>query len=312
MYPLIGSGTFSASGSVGTGTVSGSGTGISALIGAVCTTNDTSIPLDSIMDENFMNELGRILKGAGGVSGGYTRDPAHRDILSGSGATGSLTSANDFFDQKGSCGGIFCIDVRFIGGSQATLGGGKNRSIEGIIDKHSAILEPIAAGNLACQKMTKNMGQSPNAYLKLVKVFSGLKVIYMTKPQETKQFRSEVTPQTEADDLLRFQQCAYASAGLSTNLLSANGPRVGAYSTNSAMNTENFTRREIVTSPQDPSQNALGASCFDLYMDQGRTTYYASFMNNITEIEGFTRSIADTITILVNNGTTMDSKPSGC
>ncbi len=42
---------------------------------------------------------------------------------SGSVSNTGKTSEGDFFHPSGSCGGIFCIDIRFVSGMQNLLGG---------------------------------------------------------------------------------------------------------------------------------------------------------------------------------------------
>ncbi len=283
----------------------------SEVIGELCTSNNTSIPIDSIMDERFMYELGNTLKWDRWIPVGerYGEDASIEVKWTGSNSSGSLTSASDFFHPKWSCGGIFCIDVRIIWGSANALGWGKTPSIQSILEKHQKILEIIEPTNLKCQKMTNNNGQSPS---KSPFTLGGLNVIIAKKWQPTKRFKSEVTPKTKSDELSKIAQCSYASVGLSTDLTQANGPSIAGYSLNTATTMGNIYRRSLTIKSQSIDQWALAANCFDLYMDQGRSTYYNSLMNDVTEIEVFTRSLAQTLTDIVNIGTGLDKKPVGC
>ena len=83
-----------------------------------------------------------------------------------------------------------------------------------------------------------------------------------------KKFGSERTAQTESEELLNIQRCAYASAGLSTNTSEANGPLIQGYSLNSATNMENIGKRTITTTPQNTDQYGIGKECVSLYMDE--------------------------------------------
>lgn len=282
-------------------------------LGNLCSTNDTSIPLDSLVDENFMNELDSTLSSDMSVPNDlrYGGDISKNFSSSSTNKT-TPTSAGDFFHPGGNCSGMFCIDVRFVSGNMNLLGGGKSTSIEGIIEKHTEILDPISKTQLACQTMRNQMGELSFDKLKLSEILSGLRVYYVTKPQKEKRLKSEATPQSEEEELLQIQRCAYATSGLPTNIEAANGPQVAGYSLNTTSNTENYDNRIITTTPQDTNQYGIGANCMELYMDEGRNTYANTFSTDISEIESFTRSMVQVITNIVNIGTQMDSKPTGC
>lgn len=240
-----------------------------AVLGNLCAKNDTNISLDSLVDENFMSELDNTLNtdsplpnniGYGGT--------LWQNSSSGSANKTTPTSAGDFFHPGGSCGGLFCIDTRFISGNMNLLGGGKNTSLEGIIDKHTKILDPISQTRLACETMRNQNAELSFDKIKFSEILSGLHVYYTTKPQKEKRLKSETTPQSEKEELLQMQRCAYAASGLPTNIDIANGPQVAGYSLNSATNTENYSNRVITTTPQDTNQYGIGANCMELYMDQ--------------------------------------------
>jgi hypothetical protein len=116
--------------------------------------------------------------------------------------------------------------------------------------------------------MTNQMGEAPFDKIKLKNVFSGLNVIYKTKTPKSKRLKSETTVKTEKEDLLKIQRCAYASAGLSTDVTRANDPLVAGYRLSTASNTETVPGQVIVTSPQNLDQYAVGAQCMELYMDE--------------------------------------------
>lgn len=286
---------------------------LGSIIGESCRENNIGIPLDSLVDRAFVDELTLIM-----------RRPQKDDFFQkaspiiwsseGSNTEKILTNVSDFYNAQPSCSGLFCIDMRFISAeNQNVLGSSRSLSLESIIDKHSAILEPIAATNLACQRMTMNMGESPLDKLRLMKSLKGWKIIYMTKPQAKKKFPSDVTQKSEDEEFKNIERCALASAALPTNPKEVNGPRVIGYSLNSAVTTENIiSTRTINTSPQNIDAYGLGASCVDLYMDEWRKAYYDSFMSDITQIEAFTRSMMQVMTNVVNIWTNMDSKPTWC
>ncbi len=158
--------------------------------------------------------------------------------------------------------------------------------------------------------MTNQMGELSFDKLKLPEVLSGLRVYWNTKPQREKRFKSETTPQSEAEELTKIQRCAYASAGISTDTSPlANGPEVTGYSINTATNTENTEQREITTTPRDSYQSEIGASCFDIYMDEGRKSYADTFSSDVTEIESFTRAIIQIVNDIINIGTELNKMP---
>lgn len=266
------------------------------------------------MDENFMSDLSNTLANDSPVP----NDLRYGGNMSQNSSSGSAnkttpTSAGDFFHPGGSCGGLFCIDTRFISGNMNLLGGGKSTSLEGIIDKHTKILYPISETRLACEVMRNQNAEMSFSSLNFEKTLAGLKeYVVWGKPQKQKRFKSEATPQSEKEELLQMQRCAYAAAGLLVNTEAANGPQVAGYSFNTATNTENVTNRIVTTTPQDANQYGIGANCMELYMDEGRNTYANTFSTDISEIESFTRAIVQVITNIVNIGTQMDKKPTGC
>ena len=286
--------------------------GLGSIIWEVCSKNTTGIPLGSLVDESFMSELSLIVRWPAS-SMRSAKNPPTPEASRSSQSAQVLPLANDFFSAKPSCSGLFCIDIRYIAsGNQNVLGGSKSISLESIIDKHSNILEPIAATNLACQRMTNNAWQNPMDRLKLTWILTWGKIIYQTKPQQVKRFGSERTAQTEAEELNNIQRCAYASAWLSTNTSEANGPLIQGYSLNSATNMENIGKRTITTPPQNTDQYGIGKESVSLYMDEWRKAYYDSFMSDVTQIEGFTRSIVQVMTNIVNINGKFDNLPTGC
>lgn len=289
-----GTGSDSTSGN-GTGTDDGGGSSLSDIIGESCTMNTTSIPLEAIMDEDFLAELDDTLTSGSTSGGGYTRDTDPRDDIGWSGSTGALTSASDFYHSEWSCGGVFCIDIRFVGSTQNALWWGKTTSIESIIDKHAAILEPIQ--ELSYHQMTNDMGESSR---KSAFSLAGLKVYYNTTPQKEKRLRKETTPQSEKEIMNNIERCANVSAWLRADPLLANTPTVLAIRQNSAATTENINQWSISTSPQWRDEKSL-LGCVDTYMDEWRDTYYGSLMADVREIEAFTRSLAEVIEWTVTN-----------
>lgn len=298
-----GTGTDDGGGS-GTGTDDGSGSSLSDIIGESCTVNNTSIPLEAIMDEDFLAELDDTLTSGGTSGGGYTRDTDPRDDeMAWSGSTGALTSASDFFHSEWSCGGIFCINIRFVGSTQNALWWGKTTSIESILDKHAAILEPIQ--ELSYHQMTNDMGESSR---KSAFSLAGLKVYYNTTPQKEKRLQKETTPQSEQEVMNNIERCANVSAWLRADPLLANTPTVLAYRQNSAATTENMNQWAISTSPEWRDEKAL-IGCVDTYMDEWRDAYYGSLLADVREIEAFTRSLTEVIEWTVTNLKNLNKLP---
>lgn len=314
LIPKTGSGTDDGGWS-GSGTDTGSGwsdggKSLEDLIGESCTTNNTSIPMEELMDEDFLAELDDALTDGSNWWDGYSRDISGDPVnWSGSDGSGNLTSSSDFYHSEWSCSGIFCIDVRIVPGKTNALGGGKTTSIESLIEKHNAILEPISGTDLSCRVMSNSMGENDR---KSAFTLAGLKVYYNTTPQKEKKFKKETTTETEAEALLKIEQCSNASVWLRADPLLANSPIVKSISINSATNTENIYNRFISTSPQWLEESSLWANCMELYMDEGRRVYYDSFMADVKEIEGFSRSITDILTSMINNLTNLDKLPVWC
>lgn len=311
-------------GDTGTGTDTGtggesdngtdSGTGIiSPIIGELCSINNTPIPLDQIMDEDFMNELSHIIGGGTDNDGGSDRsEESQRENTGGTNTGWALTSASDYYDSPGTCEGPFCVDVRMVSGNNNLLWGWKNNtSIEWLIEKHNTILEPIAAWNLACQKMTNDFWENATK-AKYTDSFAWLQVYYNTKPNLMKKYANETTGTSLDNELLAMQRCVYAKNGLPTDIISANGPRVSGFMQNSANNTTNIQWRILSTNPQNPDDSQLWASCYQYYTDESRKVYFSSFMGDVADFETFSRSILEVIRDIINIGTQMDKKPVWC
>jgi hypothetical protein len=130
-----------------------------------------------------------------------------------------------------------------VGGSENALGGGKNISIEGILDKHHKILEPISESALRDEKMTNNTFSLPFFNLKLPSTIAGLRVYLANSPQVTRRDKRDETPEKKKEDLEQVRRCAQASVGLPTDLKKANSLIGAGYMPTISATSETITNR---------------------------------------------------------------------
>lgn len=291
---------------------------LASIIGWSCGDTSALWPIDTLMDTGFATELQAALQA--GVweniriaSAGYTPSVGQARWLSGATASssGALTSGSDFFHTM-PCTSIFCIKTQMIPGSSNLLGGGKNISIEGILDKHAKILYPISESALWCQVMTNNAGSSPIKNLNLAKTIAWLKVYLGSKPQTTRRDKRETSPERDEEDLKDIQNCGYASAGLSTDTARANSIGWAGFKWTRWATTETASNVNSPLWPQEVAEMSRYTDCIDSHARTGRKTYYDSFSTDVTEIQAYTVGMLDEITSIMSNLTAMNSKPLEC
>lgn len=291
---------------------------LQALLGGTCSSTTPIGPVSDIVDDAFLADLAWVLASGGGggtVGGGYAAD-SWPILASASGSsTGntipSPTSAGDFF-HKMPCASIFCIDVKMVPGSTNALGGGKNVSIEGLLDKHIKIMQPISESALGCEVMTNNTASSPKKWLNLPSTLAGLKVFLDENPQKTRRDKKEVTPEKEAQELKDIQKCGNASAGLSTDEARARSIGGAGYNRTIGYTSENVQNAAVPLGPQEAAEIAKFTDCVNSYMQVGRKAYYDSFSTDLTEIQSYTANMLNQINNIVSNLTEMNSKKNTC
>ena len=271
------------------------------------TKNTSPIAVADILDENFQKELSQALgtsSSNGNISngGGYTK-PVGNDTNTQVSAI-PKTSKDDFFDTL-PCNDIFCVKVGIKGGSQNLLSGGKNYSIEGILDKHKNILYPIANSSLRSEKMTNNFWSLPFANMKLTDLIGGGRIYIASRPQPT---RTTPVIWSAENAFEEARHCAYVSAWLSTNPIQANGMGWGGFfRLGNGITSENIQTKDTALWPQDISKNSAG--CMQKMTDSAREKYYQSFANNLTQIQAFTHGFIDEIDEVMSVGTALYTKP---
>jgi hypothetical protein len=231
-------GLISATGSTGSGIVStdsGSGSSVNGSdgtlntvnlselgLGSTCSAKDGTIRIssvDNLMDDAFTAELAGVLRGEIGNTDSNNIGQNYSHLPTFSGTTDGMLSqsaGNDFYNKM-PCDGIFCIKVKMNAGSMNALGGGEDISIEGIIDKHIKILNPISWTDLSQQKMTNNSFQLPFLNIKIKSKIAGLRTYMDTRPQEVRVDKKEATPDSKATQFEKMKQCADVSAGLNSD-----------------------------------------------------------------------------------------------
>ena len=270
--------------------------------------NTSPIAVADILDENFQRELDQALgtsRSNGNTShlGGYTK-PVGKDADT-QAKKAPKTSKDDFFDTL-PCNDVFCVKVAIKKwGNDIRLTGGKNYSIEGILDKHKNILYPIANSSLRSEKMTNNFWSLPFANMKLSSLIGGGRIYIASRPQPTR--TTPVIGSTEkAFDDARL--CAFLAAGLAWDPIQANGMGWGGFfRLGNGITSENLQTKDTKLWPQDTSTNSAG--CMQKMTDSAREKYYQSFANNLTQIQAFTRGFIDEIDEVMSVGTALYTKP---
>ena len=204
-----------------------------------------------------------------------------------------MTNKDDFYSSL-PCSENFCIKVTTVPG-QLSLGGGKAYSIESLIDKHAAIMNPIANSNLGCQKHSKNSYENSSKNLKLAAVLGGIKVYVQQRgPQEVKKVEKEDTKEQQTKEFEDMRRCAYVSAGLPSDKHRAN-----------IMGGEGYQLQLSVANPED----AALRNCMDIALGKGRARYYDSFATDLTELDVFTTSLTNIIDKFLTEHAALDKKP---
>lgn len=282
---------------------------IDSLLWSTCTSSGITGPVDTNLDESFVQELSSVINGNSNTNtstSGYSA--SNNPIVQWSWAA-PKTSANDFYHkmpcQKGS---MFCIDIKTIPGGNITLWGGKNVSIEWILDTFTKHLLPISESSLAYQKMTNNAGSLPTKNLKLWKSIWGLRIYLGNQPQPSRRDKDEQTTAKENAELLAVINCGYISAGLPTDMTLANSiGGVGYAGRWTTMKDKTNDVRPIWV--QEAVATAKLAWCMNEYMKEWRQTYYNSLSTDLTEIQAFTKSMVDEIRDLMSILEPMNNLP---
>ncbi len=290
------------------------GSNLSTLIGWNCGPSGISSLADLENDPYFSQELRGILDGqSSGPNSGYApgidaSTPSTSWSTSERSPNTPKTSGSDFFHSM-PCTTIFCIKISMVAGSENALWWGKNISIEGILDKHKKILEPISESALRDEKMTNNFASLPFFKLKLPQTIAGLRVFLADSPQRTRNDKRDETPARKDEELEQARRCAFFSAGLDTDKTRANAILWAGYNTRGSTTSETAQNTVKPLWAQEVADLARYSSCMESAITWGRKAYYDSFSTDLSEIGTFTRAILAEIEDLVTTGTKLNNKP---
>ncbi len=287
------------------------GNTLANLLSSTCTSSGFSGPVDTGLDDSFLSELSAVMNGSSITQSSPWYSASNNPLTTASGTSGqpAPTNANDFF-HKMPCqpGSMFCIDVKTVPGGNITLWGGKNVSIEWILDAFTKHLLPISESSLAYQKMTNNAGSFPIKDLKLWKSIWWLRVYLWNQPQPSRRDKEERTPSRDEAELKAIIDCWYITAWLPTDMARANSIW-GAWFAGRWDTTE---LKYLDIKPlwvQESISMAKLSGCMNEYMQEGRQTYYNSISTDLTEIQAFTISMLSEIRDIMTILSAMDDKP---
>lgn len=284
-----------------------SGATLASLIGGSCNIG-TGVNIADMMDGNLTDELSNILGGGDTATNnvGFTLGSNNTQTTDNQLNTNN-TSANDFFHTM-PCNSIFCIDTKLTGGNQNLLSGGKNISIEGILEKNSAILDKIKDTSLQYQKMTNNEWWLPYPNLKLSTVVGWARVYLANSAQISRRDKKDETPERKKEELASMIRCGLASSGLPTDPVQANGVGGAWYVLSNGLTSENIANKsKTLWAQATDAVNYIW--CLQKNMDVGRKSYYDSFSTDLTEIQAFTSSMLSEINAVLDIGIQLNNKP---
>ncbi len=208
-------------------------------VGSICSVGAGATPVSNLTDGGFADDLGAVLAGGNPPLGGATYGGS-----AGAAAASSPveTNASDVYDQL-PCNDNFCIKVTMVPGQMNLLGGGKSYSIESLLDRHIAIMNPIANSNLSCTRHAKNSYSGISKNLKLSAILGGIKVYVQQRgPQEVKKIEKEDTKEEQDAQFEAMKRCAYIDAGLDSDPKRANITGGEGYQQQLNSTTENIVK----------------------------------------------------------------------
>jgi hypothetical protein len=262
--------------------------------------------VENMMDDSFKEELASILLGETTNNDIKNQGKSYIQGLPEKQATNpklSQSAGDDFFHTM-PCNEIFCIKVQINGGNMNLLGGGEDISIEGIVNRHIKILNPISWSDLSQQKMTNNSFQLPFLNIKFKSKIAWWRTYITTRPQEVKTDKREVTTETKLTQFEKMKQCADISVGLnSANTMS---PLGSTYQQRYGVNTMNIQKTSLPTTPQDLEGNKL-TWCLDLFLESGNEKLNDSLGTDIVQLQAFSDAFIQQIQNILNTGIKLDS-----
>jgi hypothetical protein len=273
-------------------------------VGWVCSVLGGTTSAGNLTDGRFKDDLSAVLAGGNPPLGGATYGWA-----AGAAAASSpvATSADDYY-TKLPCNDKFCVKVTMVPGQMNLLGGGKPYSIESLLDRHTAIMNPIANSNLASTEHAKNSDAPISRNLKLSAVLGGIKVYVQQRgPQEVKKVEKEYTKEEQDAQFESMRRCAYISAGLESDMKRANITSGAGYqlSVNSTAETAWKTTKLLgVMNPEDDAMR----NCMDIALGKARANYYQGFSTDLTELDVFTSSLTNILEKSIYEHTPLDKK----
>ncbi len=283
-------------------------------LGSICKSNGGSdiTSVDNLVNWDFLTDLSSTLAGGNNSIGNVGANYGNPSDASGTGWNAiwvSPTSSSDFYDRI-PCDSIFCIEVQMISGNQNLLGGGQNKSIEGILDRHLKLMEPIADSNLAGQKMTNNSWQLDWTNLKFANIIPKPLLYISNKPQVTRQDKKDDTPASKDAKLQAAYKCAMYSAWLPSDPNIANSVIGWSYSIRNGTTPTNVGNVATPLGPIDTDQAKTLDACLDVALSQWRMAYYNSFSTDLTNIGTFTAGMIEEINNILQSWIDLDNKPS--
>lgn len=268
------------------------------------------LPIDSMVDAEFLSEISQILAGQDQVGNSnvwyeyFVPPPPNQPHWS----WWQPNSDWDFFDSL-PCEAEFCITTKSVKGRASLLAWWKNKSIESLIERHGAIVEPIANSNLSAQKHQKNSFQLPFLNIKFKNQISGGNVYIENLPQIQKKYEKEYTQSMQDEEFNYLQRCAYISAWLPGDIDRANIPSWVWYQFLTTQTTENTIWAKKTLWVLNPDDTSIAKDCMSIAIGQPGEKYYESLSTDLTEIEVFTTWLIAQISRALQGEKKLDTLP---
>lgn len=269
----------------------------------VCSVDNIPSTVSNIADDEFMSELGSVLAGWASPLwwANYGAAPAAPII--------GETIASDVTDSL-PCSDNFCIRVRMVPWTATLLGGGQNYSIESLIDKHVAIMEPISNSNLSAYRMNRNSYQDMTFQAIMKNWLSQLIFLDTNSPQQVKTTEADKTQEVFDKKFSEIQKCAYATAWLNSDIKRANilcGVGYQMDMTNTSENTVWRSEKNLCVIPPEDRELALG-DCMSIWLSAPRAQYYKSFSTDIIELDAFNSAMIEMLSQAIESHKLLDKK----
>lgn len=212
----------------------------------------------------------------------------------GSGGGGGKKSQKDSFP----CTTFFCIKVDFVMYQGLLLGGGRNDTIEAVLDKNFKIVQAFAGSSFIQAQHTNNFFELLLKNLSLPSIVH-LGVVVQTMPPPILNLNGGDTPRGApkvSDEEKEFQEvtaCAFAESGIADyrkqNLI--DDPKGSEAVRNlEALSTDQAAAEKTKSVPERPAKG-----CSEVKTNRITQDFAGSFSNDLTELRSFTKSFTDSI-----------------